>query len=133
MVTDAVNIKDAFYINIGINFDITVRSGFNNNDVITNCITTLKSFFNIDNWTINQPIIISDVLSTLLTVNGVQSVTKIEIINKQENTGVTYSQYAYDIPGATRQGNIYPSIDPSIFEIRYPDTDIQGRVVPFVI
>ena len=133
MVTDAVNIKDAFYINIGINFDITTKSGFNNNDVITNCITTLKSFFNIDNWTINQPIIISDILSTLLTVNGVQSVTKIEVINKQENTGITYSKYAYDIPGATRQGNIYPSIDPSIFEVRYPDTDIQGRVVPFTI
>jgi hypothetical protein len=133
MVTDAVNIKDAFYINIGVNFDIVVRSGFNNNDVVTNCITSLKSFFNIDNWTINQPIVISDILSTLLAINGVQSVTKIEIVNKQENTGVTYSQYAYDIPGATRQGNIYPSIDPSIFEVRYPDTDIQGRVVPFVI
>jgi hypothetical protein len=133
MVTDAVNIKDAFYINIGINFDITTKSGFNNNDVITNCITTLKSFFNIDNWTINQPIILSDVLSTLLTVNGVQSVTKIEVVNKQENTGTTYSKYAYDISGATRQGNIYPSIDPSIFEVRYPDTDIQGRVVPFTI
>jgi len=133
MVTDAVNIKDAFYINIGINFDITIKSGFNNNDVITNCIITLKSFFNIDNWTINQPIIISDILSTLLAVNGVQSVTKIEVINKQENTGTTYSKYAYDISGATRQGNIYPSIDPSIFEVRYPDTDIQGRVVPFTI
>jgi hypothetical protein len=133
MVTDAVNIKDAFYINIGINFDITIKSGFNNNDVITNCIITLKSFFNIDNWTINQPIIISDILSTLLVVNGVQSVTKIEVINKQENTGTTYSKYAYDISGATRQGNIYPSIDPSIFEVRYPDTDIQGRVVPFTI
>jgi hypothetical protein len=133
MVTDAVNIKDAFYINIGVNFDITVKSGFNNNDVVTNCISTLKSFFNTDNWTINQPIILSDILSTLLTVNGVQSITKIEIINKQDNAGTTYSQYAYDITGATRQGNVYPSIDPSIFEVRYPDTDIQGRVVPFTI
>jgi len=133
MITDAVNIKDAFYVNIGINFDIVVQSGYNNNDVVTNCILALKTFFNIDNWTINQPIIISDILSTLLKVTGVQSVTKIEIINKQDSTGATYSQYAYDIPGATRQGNIYPSIDPCIFEIRYPDTDIQGRVVPLVI
>ena len=133
MVTDAINIKDAFYINIGINFDITVKSGFNNNDIITNCIVAIKTFFNTDNWTINQPIVTSDILSTLLSVDGVQSVTKIEIINKQDNTGTTYSQYAYDIIGATRQGNIYPSIDPSVFEVRYPDTDIQGRVVPFVI
>jgi hypothetical protein len=72
-------------------------------------------------------------INILLQITGVQSVTKFEIINKQDSTGTTYSQYAYDIQGATRQGNIYPSIDPSIFEVRYPDTDIQGRVVPFVI
>jgi hypothetical protein len=133
MVTDAINIKDAFYINIGINFDIVIQSGYNNNDVVTNCITRLKDFFNINNWNINQPIILSDAINVLLQTTGVQSVPKFEVINKQDSTGTTYSQYAYDIPGATRQGNIYPSIDPMIFEVRYPDTDIQGRVVPFVI
>ena len=133
MVTDAVNIKDAFYINIGVNFDIVIQSGYNNNDIITNCITSLQDHFNIEKWNINQPIIISDVISRLLQVKGVQSVTKLEIVNKQDNTGSTYSQYAYDITGATRQGNIYPSLDPSIFEVRYPNTDIQGRVVPFII
>jgi hypothetical protein len=128
MVTDAINIKDAFYINIGINFDIKVQSGYNNNDVITNCIVALKNYFNIDNWTINQPIILSDISNILngSSIKGVQSLIKLEIVNKQ---GGNYSQYGYDISGATRQGNIYPSLDPSIFEVRYPDIDIQGRVV----
>jgi hypothetical protein len=130
MITDAINIKDAFYINIGVNFDVVVQSGYNNNDVITNCIATLKDYFNIDKWTINQPIVLSNISSRLLKTTGVQSITKLEVINKQ---GGNYSQYAYDIPGATRQGNIYPSIDPSVFEVRYPDIDIQGRVVPFII
>jgi hypothetical protein len=133
MVTDAVNIKDAFYINIGVNFDIVVQSGYNNNDVVTSCISALKDHFNINNWTINQPIVLSDIISRLLKIIGVQSVVKLEIVNKQDSTGATYSQYGYDITGATRQGNIYPSLDPSIFEVRYPDTDIQGRVVPFTI
>ena len=133
MVTDAINIKDAFYINIGINFDITIRSGYNSNDVIINCVNSLQDYFNIEKWNINQPIIISDVQSQILNVNGVQSVVKLEFINKQDSTGITYSQYAYDIPGATRNRTIYPSLDPSIFEIRYPNTDIQGRVVPFTI
>jgi hypothetical protein len=128
MVTDAINIKDAFYINIGVNFDIVVASGYNNNDVVTNCILALKDHFNIDKWSINQPIILADITSRLLQVKGVQNVIKVEIINKQ---GGNYSPYAYDIPGATRLGNIYPSVDPSIFEVRLPDTDIQGRVVPF--
>jgi hypothetical protein len=128
MVTDAVNIKDAFYINIGVNFDIKVQSGYNNNDVITSCIVALKNYFNIDNWTINQPIILSDIANILSgsNIKGVQSLIKLEIVNKQ---GGNYSLYGYDISGATRQGNIYPSLDPSIFEVRYPDIDILGRVV----
>jgi hypothetical protein len=126
MVTDAINIKDAYYINIGLNFDIITLSGYSNKDVITNCITVLKDHFNIDKWQINQPITLSDITSKLLQVKGVQSVVKLEIINKQ---GGDYSQYGYDIAGATKSGNIYPSLDPAIFEIRFPDIDIQGRVV----
>ena len=126
MVTDAINIRDAYYINIGINFDINVSSGYANKDVLTNCVASLQDHFNIDKWQINQPIILSDIQSKLLQVKGVQSVIKVEVINKQ---GGTYSQYGYDIAGATRKGNIYPSLDPAIFEVRYPNTDIQGRVV----
>ena len=128
MVTDAVNIKDAFYINIGVNFDIVIASGFSNNDVISNCILALQNHFAIEKWSINQPIVLADITSRLLQVKGVQNVIKVEIVNKQ---GGNYSPYAYDIPGATRLGNIYPSVDPSIFEVRFPNTDIQGRVVPF--
>ena len=126
MVTDAINIRDAYYINIGINFDINVSSGYANKDVLTNCVASLQDHFNIDKWQINQPIILSDIQSKLLQVKGVQSVIKVEVINKQ---GGTYSQYGYDIAGATRKGNIYPSLDPAIFEVRDPNTDIQGRVV----
>jgi hypothetical protein len=129
MITDAINIKDAFYINIGVNFDITVQSGYNNQDIVTNCILMLQDHFNIEKWQINQPIILSEINSKLLQVQGVQSVVKVEIINKQDSTGTTYSQYGYDLSGATKNGNIYPSLDPSIFELRYPNTDIQGRVV----
>jgi hypothetical protein len=131
MITDAINIKDAFYINIGLNFDITVLSGYNNQDVITNCITSMQNHFNIEKWQINQPIVISEIYSKLLQVKGVQSVIKVEIVNKQDSTGITYSQYGYDISGATRNNNIYPSLDPSIFEIRYPNVDISGRVSAF--
>ena len=128
-VTDAINIRDAYYINIGVNFDITILSGYSNKEVLTSCITTLQDHFNIDKWQINQPIVLSEITSKLLQVRGVQSVIKIEITNKQENTGTTYSQYGYDIAGATKNNNVYPSMDPAIFEVRYPNTDIQGRVV----
>ena len=129
MVTDAINIRDAFYINIGVNFDIAIQSGFSNKDILTNCISILQDYFNIDKWQVNQPIILSDITSNLLKVKGVQSVIKLEVVNKQDPTGIIYSPYGYDIVGATKSGNIYPSMDPAIFEIRYPNTDIQGRVI----
>jgi len=126
LLTDSINIKNAYYINIGVEFDITVSTGYNNRDVIANCLIALKEHFNISNWQINQPIILSDINSILLQIKGVQSVVKIEISNKQ---GGNYSIYGYDIKGATKNGIIYPSLDPAIFEVRYPDIDIQGRVI----
>ena len=129
MVTDSINIKDAFYINIGVNFDIIVLSGYSNKDILTSCVSSLIDYFDIDRWSINQPIVFSDLTSRLLQIKGVASVVKLEITNKTDATGTNYSPYGYDIAGATRNGNIYPSIDPAIFEVRDPNTDIQGRVI----
>lgn len=130
MVTDAVNIKDAFIINIGVNFEIIVRPNYNNKLVLNNCLTTLQIYFDIDKWQINQPIILSEIYSLLDQVEGVQTVQKVEIVN---NVGINnnYSPYSYDIKGATINNIIYPSLDPSIFEVKFPATDIQGRVVTF--
>jgi hypothetical protein len=130
MLTDAVNIKDAFIINIGVNFDIIVRPNYNNKLVINNCLNVLQSYFNIDKWQINQPIILSDIYSNLDQVDGVQTVQKVEIINKA-GTNSGYSQYSYDIKGATINNILYPSLDPSIFEVKNLTTDINGRVVTF--
>ena len=131
MVTDAINIRDAFYINIGVNFDITVVGGFSNQLVLQECINNLKNYFDIDKWQINRPIVLSEITVILLQTKGVQSVVKLEITNKEDINGNTYSALGYDIAGATRNGNVYPSADPCIFEVRYPDTDIQGRVVTY--
>ncbi len=128
MITDAVNIKEAFIINIGVNFDIIVRPNYNNKLVLNNCLTTLQSFFNIDKWQINQPIIFSDIYSLLDQVEGVQTVQKVDIINKAGTTS-GYSQFSYDIKGATINNILYPSLDPSVFEVKNLTTDLQGRVV----
>jgi hypothetical protein len=128
MATDSVIIKDAFYINLGINFDITVIPGLNSNQIISNCINKIIDYFNIDKWQINQPIILSTIYSLLLQVPGVQSVVKFDFVNK---SGGNYSPYSYDVVGAIRSDVLYPSLDPAIFEIRFPDLDIQGRVRTF--
>jgi len=130
MIGDAVNVKDAFVINIGINFEIIVLPNFTNNEVLTNCITALQTYFAISNWQINQPIILRDLYILLDRIEGVQTVKNISIANKV-GTNLGYSEFAYDIAGATQNNVIYPSLDPMIFEVKFPNTDIQGRVVSF--
>jgi hypothetical protein len=128
MVNDAVSIKDAFIINIGVNFDIITLPEFNSNQVLFDCITALKDYFAISRWQINQPIILRDLYVLLDRVEGVQTIKEIEISNFS-GINLGYSPYSYDIKAATISNVIYPSLDPSIFEIKFPDTDIQGRVV----
>jgi len=128
MLTDAVNIKPGYIINIGCDFEIIIRPNYTSQDVIARSILALQDYFNIDNWQINEPIILGDIYSILDQVEGVQTVKKVSIVNKTgESNG--YSKYAYDISAGTLNGVIYPSLDPSIFEIKYLNQDIQGRVV----
>jgi len=128
MMTDAINIKPGYIINIGCDFDIIIRPNYTSQDVIARCILTLQDYFNINNWQINEPIILGDIYSLLDVVEGVQTVKDVRIINKSgEADG--YSKYSYDISAGSLNGVIYPSLDPSIFEVKYPNTDIQGRVV----
>ena len=130
MLTDAINIKSAYIINIGCNFDVIINANYSSQDVLARCLTVMNDYFNISNWQINEPIILSNIYSILDQVPGVQTVKKVEIVNKSGiNSG--YSKYSYDIQGATINGTIYPSLDPSIFEVKNPNVDIQGRVVTF--
>ena len=128
MMTDSINIKPAYIINIACNFDIIIRPNYTSQDVIARCIIQMQNFFNIDNWQINEPIILGDIYSTLDQIEGVQTVKDVRIVNKS-GEALGYSKYSYDISAGTLNNVIYPSLDPSIFEIKYPNTDIQGRVV----
>lgn len=130
MLTDTVRIMDAFVINIGVNFRVVVFKGFNMNEVLARCIDAIEHFFNIDKWQISQPIIINDLYMELASIEGVQSVLNVEVFNRyQYKDGSDYNDYLYDINSATSDGVIYPSLDPSIWEIRYPDRDIIGSAI----
>jgi hypothetical protein len=129
MIGDNIEIRDAFIINIGVDFEIIVLPEYNNNEVLLACITALQNHFNINNWQINQPIMLRDMYILLDKIKGVQTVKNINISNKAGTTQ-GYSEYAYDVTGATQNQIIYPSLDPSIFEVRYPNLDIKGKVVP---
>ena len=125
LLTDAINLKDAFVLNIGVNFEVIIKPNYLGRDVLLTCTNLLKEVFDITKWSINQPIELSSIYTLLDQVKGVQTVQTVQIVNL---SGGNYSQYAYDINGATRNNIIYPSYDPTIFEVKYPDTDIKGRI-----
>ena len=134
MLTDAVNIKDAFIVNIAIQFDIIVLPDANSNETLLRCIAALKDYFNIDNWSINQPITLSQIYVLLDGIQGVQTVPRpdaqgvggLQITNKYNGN---YSPNKYSINTATKMGVIYPPKDSSIFEVKFPNLDIKGKVI----
>jgi len=138
ILTDAINIKDAYVTNIGIRFGILVRRGFNKNEVLFRAIQAVKKHFEIKKWQINQPIVLNDIAYVISLVEGVISVVppqdnnpnkNIVVIENKHKVSEGYSGNIYDMDSATRDGIVYPSLDPSIFELKYPDIDIEGRVV----
>ena len=127
VLNDSVKIKDGYVVNIGVDFEIITYPNYNNNLVLRECISVLQEYFDIDKWQINEPIVLRDLYIALDKVEGVQTVKNINILNK---TGGSYSNYSYDVQGATINNVVYPSLDPMIFEVKFPNTDIKGRVVP---
>jgi hypothetical protein len=124
VLTDGVNISDGYIINIGINFEVITLNNYNKSEVITECISDMKDYFDINNWTFNNTINISELELLLANVDGVSSVPKLEIVNKCHGN---YAPNSYNIEAAIKDKILYPSLDPSVFEIKFPDVDIKGR------
>ena len=144
MMTDAINIKNAYVINVGVKCNILTKSGYNKEQVSLQAIQKVRDYFNIDKWQIGQPIVLGDLAYQISLVDGVSAVVApddedeelgkndkppiVQIVNKFSKTD-GYSGNLYDIVGATKEGVVYPSMDPSCFEMRFPDIDIECRVV----
>jgi hypothetical protein len=124
ILTDGININDGFIINIGLEFEIVTLRNYNKSEVLSECISELKEYFNIDSFTFNNTINISELELIIANVDGVSSVPKLKIVNK---CGGQYAPNTYNIEAAIKDKVLYPSLDPSVFEIKFPDSDIKGR------
>ena len=139
LVTDAINIKDAYVINIAVNFAILTKTGFSKNEVLLRCVSAVQDFFDIDRFQIGQPIVMSDIAYQISLVDGVASIVppvennttppQTIVIENKYKLEEGYSGNFYDINSGLIDGVLYPALDPSIFEIKYPNSDIKGKVV----
>jgi hypothetical protein len=128
MLNDGINLIDGYIINIGVDFQILTYSNYNKQDVLNNCIANVKDFFNIDKWYFDMPINVGQLQLAIAQVEGVQSVTNLKLKNLTINDG-EYSPYEYNLDEATVNNIVYPSLDPSVFEVKYPDDDIHGSCI----
>ena len=127
LLTDSISIKDAFVVNIGVNYEVIVRPNYASRDVLLQCNIAIQDYFKIQKRSINQPINLSEIYTLLDKIKGTQTIQNVEIVNLTSNEG-NYATHGYDITGATKNNIVYPSFDPCIFEIKYPEVDIKGRV-----
>lgn len=130
MLTDNVTIKDAFVVNIGVDYEISILPDALGPEVLLKTSQAVSDYFRKDRFTINQVIDLNNLSVVLDRISGVKTVKSIKVFNKAGQIGGrTYSNLQYDIQSATKQNVIYPSLDPSLFELKFPREDIKGRIV----
>ena len=128
IITDAVDIVDISVINLGLSYNISVSGTANPDTVIQNINVSLKNFFNVENFQVGTPIITSDIANIIINTRDVVSLVNLDfkVISGLEN-GREYSRFSAPLAAIMRRGviNCPPG---SIFEVRFPEDDISGKV-----
>lgn len=129
MVSDAIDVMDAAIINLELFFQIVVDPSLNKSLLIQSIINDLSEQFDIGAFHIGQPIVISDVISTIFTKTGVIAVDSVKFNNLRGTVkNREYSPISFDVDINTKNQIIYPP-EGAIFEIKFPEINIVGRAV----
>jgi hypothetical protein len=127
LVNDAIDILDAYIINLSLLFEVVIDPSLNRQLVLQAVLRSLIEKLNINNFSIDQPIVISDIQNLIYVTPGVLSVTNLEFRNYVDTVNNrSYSDVTFDVKNNIRKGILYPPPG-GIFEFRYPDYDIIGR------
>ena len=128
IMTDTVNIRDPKIVNFTVDFEIKAFAGYNGNEVLYSSVKKIKEYFDNSKMDINQPIDLGELKFELYKVEGVMLINKIILNPIISPTGTLYSIYSYNFEG-NRQGDVIPpTSEIGIFELKYPDKNINGVV-----
>ena len=129
LVSESIEIKDAKVINFGVEFTIRVRQNANKIVTVTNVINNLKVLLRTQNFQVGEPIIESDIIFSILNTPGVQALPTLKFRNFFGTVNdVSYSGEVFDLNANLLNGVIVPPRN-SIFEVKFPNTDIIGSVL----
>jgi hypothetical protein len=127
MISDAIDILDARIVDLQFTFDVLIDPSLNRNIVLQNIINQLSSFFQVQNFQIDQPLVIDTVRNTIFNIPGVVSINQMKFTNVTGTVNnMTYSNVTFDVDSSTKQNILFPPAG-GIFEVRYPLVDIIGK------
>ena len=126
MINDTIDILDPYILNLGIEFTIKATTGADKFILLDAAVAALTSEFG-NSFYIGEPFYISDVYSTLKNVPGILDVITVNLTSK---TGGNYGNSSIDINANLSPDGTYLIVPANaIVEIKYPETDITGKVV----
>ena len=99
-----------------------------NKSIEFNNIYKHYDYFKIDNFQIDQPIMIGDIENIILNTRGVMSIASIKFLNRHEIfENRIYSPETYSPNRNIDRGMLFPTRG-GIFEFRHLNDDIIGRI-----
>ena len=128
IISDAVDILDTQIINLALRYAVNIEVSVNPETVIQRINAALINYFKIENFQIDQPIMIGDIENIIINSRGVLSIASLRFLNRSgtfENR--QYSPDGYSPSRNLDRGMLFPPRG-GIFEFRHPNDDIIGRV-----
>ena len=126
MLSDTIDVLDAFIINYGIEFVVRPSIGADRFTLVDECINILRDKYTNEKLFIGEHIDVADIYTTLSGVEGVLSVSNIKIVNKN---GSNYSSTQFDINENTSpDGSSLIIPRNAVAELKFPTVDIVGKI-----
>jgi len=126
MINDNIEIQDAVILNFGIDFTVLSDNFFNTDEVLINCMNSLKDHFS-DSLYIGEPLYITRIYEVLNKTDGVVDVKNVSIHNLSSGKHSSFSIDLYKI--MSKDGTFVKTPKNVILELKYVDEDIRGTVL----
>lgn len=123
MITDSINIYDGEIVNLGIQYEIIIKDGYNMDEVKERVDQTLYDYFVGSSFNFGENIYLSKIVKLIDEVEGVLTVTDVLINNL---VGGNYSHTTFNFSIKNINNIVSPGFN-QIFELKYK-TDIVGYI-----
>jgi hypothetical protein len=131
MVNDYIDIVSGEVIDLGLQIDILLDKNQNQTEVLREIISATTSYFSIDNRKMGDPLFVGELMKEVNNVPGVVNVIDVRVYNKTggEYSSAKVSQTMDSTSGLITQSDMTVFMKSNqIFQIRFPNKDIQIRV-----